>query len=270
MTVTLEWPDPASLLLVSHHGSQYYGTPDGPMPRVTSVLKVLGTGTEGLIKWSASTERAACLEAAAEVFAESDHDGPAAFAAAIEARLGKVRQHQKLVDKAADIGTRAHEMIAWTLKRAMGVPCGEKPALPDQSEWAFMAWEDWWKASGLTVLRAEQPVWHCIESLDGMVGYGGTIDAIVEHPERGLGIIDIKTSKGVYDNHHLQVAAYAHAARRWAPIQWAEIVRLPKVTSDPAFEVVPLGKLYDRVVDEQALMNAFWGVLAAWKVLVAK
>lgn len=263
MSIATGWPGP--ITIANSRGAQRYKTPEGEFPRVTSILKVVGTGTEGLIKWSANEERKACLEAAGKIDRRqaaswSDRE----FVEEVEKRLGPARQHQRLVSKAADIGTAAHEMVAWTLRGEAGVPQGDKPEVSDKSEWAFMAWEDWWKGSGLKIVRVEQPVW------DPELGYAGTIDAVVEHPDRGLGVIDLKTSKGIYDTHHLQVAAYAHAARRWAPIQWAEIVRLPKNTDDPAFEVRPLGKLYDRTVSESQLLESFKAALVLWRTLIEK
>ena len=53
--------------------SKGYETPDGLKPRVTTILKVLGLGTEALIRWSADLERDAVLEAAGEVYAHADH-----------------------------------------------------------------------------------------------------------------------------------------------------------------------------------------------------
>ena len=80
----------------------------------------------------------------------------------------------------------------------------------------------------------------------------------------------MKTSKGVYDSHHLQVAAYLHAGRNFAPLRWAKIVRLPKKIDDPNFEVVPLGKLYDRTLTEEELMEAFRSCLTLHRLLVGK
>jgi len=264
-TVATPWPDTSTVTL----GPKGYKTVDGLFPRVTQILKVLGTGTEGLIKWSANEERKACLEAAADVYqhfltareALAHRD---AFSAAVESRLGPARQHQKLIGKAGDIGTAAHELVAWTLRGELGVPRGDKPEVGEKSLWAFMAWEDWWKGSRLKIVRVEQPVW------DAELGYAGTVDAIVEHPDKGLGVLDLKTSKGIYDTHHLQVVAYLHACRRWANVAWAEIIRVPKTMDDPEFEVRPLGKLYDRVVTEDQLLESFRAALVLWRTLVQK
>lgn len=41
--------------------------------------------------------------------------------------------------------------------------------------------------------------------------YAGTGDSIMSFPSRGIGLCDIKTSKGVYGDHALQLAAYRYA-----------------------------------------------------------
>ena len=266
---SVQWPESGCTTYTNGAGGRYYRALHGefpvPLPGVTTVEKIIGTGTNALIAWSANTERAACHEAAADVFAEGTHDdGPAGFVAAVEARLGKARSHQKLVSKAADIGTAAHAMIQWTLRKELDLPVGPKPEMQEASEWAFMAWQDWWKKANLKPVRAEQVIW------DTELGYAGSIDAIMEAPDGTLEVWDWKSSKGVYDTHHVQVAAYCHAARNWAPIRAGGIVRIPKVVTDPEFQVVRLGEMYGgKTLTEEQLMDAFRGALACWKILMA-
>ena len=264
----IPWPEAGCTTYCNGPGGRYYRALHGefpkPLPGVTTVEKIIGTGTNALIAWSANTERAAVLEAAGDVFAEGKHDdGPAGFLAAVEARIGKAKQHQKLVAKAQDIGTAAHAMIQWTLRKELGLPTGPEPVLPDASQWAFMAWQDWWRSADLRPVRCEQVVW------DAELGYAGSIDAILEAPDGQLEVWDWKTSKGVYDAHHVQVAAYCHAARNWAPVRPGGIVRIPKNVDDPAFEVKRLGEMYGgKTLTEEQLMDAFRGALACWRVLM--
>lgn len=252
------WPDPVVI------GSRGYKTPDGEFQRVTRFLKVLGLGTDALVKWSANEERKACLEACANVFSEGVEGGPAEFAAAVEARIGPARQHQKILTKAAEIGTSIHEAIHQFLKGELGLPRGPQVALNDTATWALMAFEDWWRSAGLKAVRMEQPVWSPED------GYAGTIDLVAEHPDDGMGVVDFKSSKYIYDEHHLQVAAYMHAGRRHADLRWAKVVRVPKSTADPAFEVKDLGHMYDRVLTEDQLMAAYRAALTVYNLLVAK
>ena len=105
---------------------------------------------------------------------------------------------------------------------------------------------------------------------DSAEGYAGTIDIVAEHPANGLGVVDLKTSKGLYTDHHLQVAAYMHAGRNFADLKWAQIVRLPKNLEDPGFEVKPLGALYDRQLGQDQLYSVFKAALTVYKLLVQK
>jgi hypothetical protein len=265
----IKWPDAGCTTYVNGAGGRYYRALHGefpvPLPGVTTVLKVLGLSTNALIAWSANTERAAVLEAVGDVICAGGvaGDGPQEFINAVEAKLGKARQHVKLVSKAADIGTAAHAAVQRMLRIELGQPVGPEQELPKESLWAFMAFQDYWKVSGLKAVRSEQPVW----SVE--VGFAGTVDIIAEDADGRIGVLDIKTSKGTYLDHHLQVAAYCHAARNWAPIEWGRIIRLPKNTSDPEFEVVELGQLYGgRTMSEDQLFEAFKHALACWKVLM--
>jgi hypothetical protein len=259
----LTWPEAVPIATVNRR--QVYRTAEGDFPRVTSVLKMLGLGTEALMRWAAETERSAVLEAAVETFAEQDFgDGVAEYHAAIEKRLGAARKHVKALSEAADIGTQAHQRVQWGLARELGQDLGPEPALSDRSLWAWMAFDDWWRSSGLKAVRVEQPVW------DAALGAAGTIDIVAEDRSGAQGIVDIKTSKYIYDEHHIQVATYLHMGRRYADLKWARLVRLPKRFEDPAFEVKELGKLYDRVLTPDQLVGVFRAALTVWQTMIQK
>jgi hypothetical protein len=272
----LPWPNPASIPITGRGQNRRYATPDGPLPSVTTALKVLGLSTEGLVRWSANLERTACLAACADAYDTQGRDfwNGITFAAHVESHLGKARAHARVNEKAKDIGSAAHEMVRWTLRNTLGADAGIKPALGDESTLAFMAFEDWWGKSGLKPVRSEQPVW------DPEWGYAGTIDLVAEHPTEGLGVVDLKTSSGLYDESHLQVAAYVRAGRRHADLKWAKLVRLPKSLDDPLLktqgvEVRELGDLMPRFGDDRRrrltydqLLQAFRHALGAWELLM--
>lgn len=259
------FPDPSLAPIVTRNRRRVYATPDGEFPSVTTINKTIGLGTEGLIAWSASLERAACLEAAVEVYAEGDHeDGPSAFKAAVEARIGTAKQHQLALNRAADIGTAIHGMVQWHLRGELGLERGPEPELAQEARWGFDAWKDWWKSSGLKVVATEQPIW------DKVGRYAGTIDIIAEDSSGSLLVVDTKSSKAIYDEHHVQVSAYINAARNWAPIKEGLIVRVPKVATDKGFETKWLGTLQDRKVSEADLFRCFMAARTLYAVLVEK
>lgn len=275
----MSWPDPKCVSVESkRRGERYeriYLTPSSlnpfspkkRRPSVTSVLKILGTSTEPLIRWSVGLEREACVLAARNVYKawinKNIQESPEQFSAVIESVLGKARAHQKALSKAGDIGTQVHAKIHWYLKMELGLEPGEMPTLSPPAQHAFTAWGEWWASSNLKAVRMEQPVWDVIHD------YAGTIDFIAECPKRGLGLVDFKSSKGIYDEHHIQVAAYKRAAGNFGSLNWAEIVRLPKNAGESfgPDNVVALGDCYQRTLSEASLLKVFLGALSCYKTL---
>jgi hypothetical protein len=262
---TPPFPDPQTVPIVRNK----YQTVDGAFPRVTQILKILGLGTEGLIKWAATEERKACIAAATEVWLDGVDGGPQEFAEAVLRKVGAELANLKLKNKAADLGTAVHAKVHWWHQCQLGAFL-EEPAIPEAGELSFMAYQDWWNQSGLTAVRVEQPVW------DRDLGYAGTIDNVAVDSAGNLGIVDLKTSRYLYDHYHLQCVGYLRAGRRWAPLQWAKLVRLPKSLDDPQIqkrepvEVRELGKLYDRTLSEAELMTAFEATVGLYHTLLGK
>jgi hypothetical protein len=63
---------------------------------------------------------------------------------------------------------------------------------------------DWLASSGVNIIATEKQVFNLTE------GYAGTFDLLVEWPLLGdIGVVDIKTSRGTYADHALQVVSYA-------------------------------------------------------------
>jgi hypothetical protein len=156
-----------------------------------------------------------------------------AWITTMESRLGKEKAHRKLLSKAGELGTQAHAMIEWTLHKMLGREVGQPPRIQDKAQWAFMAWEDWAKSVQLKPILIEQVVY------SRRYGFAGTLDLLAEIKGK-LTVVDWKTGKAVYDEAHLQNAAYRVAIREMGhanPVA-GMMVRLPKVETDPEFEVV--------------------------------
>lgn len=236
---------------------------DGTTSRYPSVTTILGCiNKPALLNWSASQERLACAEAAAdlyEVTAQLPHQLPrAAYLLSLEQRLGATKAHLKTLAKAAEIGTAVHGKVEWALHRMAGQIVSAEPQLADEGEWAFMAWQDFARDVSLTPVCVEQVVW------SREYEYAGTLDHVARlnarallttlerqgpvEPsvaawlaarETALVCVDIKTGKGIYGEAMLQSAAYQRAYMEMGHgiVDGGLIVRLPKVTSDPGFEV---------------------------------
>lgn len=241
-------------------------------PGVTTILKPWDK--EGLLNWAANLEREAVIDAALDVFqtAPSKVAGLQAIRELIEAKLGHSRQHVKKKEAAASIGTGAHSMIQWRLKKIMGESPGPMPQIGVESTVAVMAWQKHWESAGITPLRIEQPVW----SMEH--GYAGQADLIGIRDGK-VGVVDLKTAKGLYPTNHMQVEAYARAVEETTglEIEWAELWRLPKSMEDLSFEVKELGdlrvwngqELEPKRVSRTELFESFLGIKVAYEALVA-
>jgi hypothetical protein len=250
------------------------------MPSVTSILSVINK--PALMNWAAKVEREMVLKVAADLYedlAGTPKLNRLAWFTTIENRLGKEKAAKKELEKAGEIGTQAHELIEWTLKGKLGIVQGPRPKAVDKAEWAFMSWEDWAKSVNLKPIFIEQVVY------SAKYGYAGTMDLYCELEVSGLieyfnrktvsvppqliglagqkktvtAIPDWKTGKAVYAEAHLQNAAYRQAFREMGhgDAEIGLIVRLPKIETDPEFEVVLAG-------DEKELFPDFLHAKSLW------
>lgn len=236
-------------------GSRWYTIPNGQeYPSVTTILSVIGK--PALIAWSAKVEREMVTSVSADLYldvAGTPKMSKIAYLNTLQTRLGKEKAHKKLLEKAGDIGSQIHALIEWTLRASLMQEPGPSPHICDKAQWAFMAWEDWRKSVKLRPIFVEQTVWSDIH------GIAGTMDLFCElsgevtakHWLTGekitktfsaptAAIIDWKSGKKVYPESFLQNAAYRNFLREMGHGDATEglIVRLPKVDTDPEFEVV--------------------------------
>jgi hypothetical protein len=236
---------------------RFYDVDGHLYPSVTHILGAIGK--PALINWAANTERAAVTEAAADLF---EQFGKAlvppvmpreSYLATLLARLGQVKAHQKELAKAGEIGTQTHKLIEWTMRTAIGAEAGPKPVVSDKALWGFMAFEDWAKSVHLKPVLIEQTIYSKTHE------YAGTMD-LLARVDGVLTLVDFKTGKAIYPEAQLQSAAYQVALIEMGYVAPAAglIVRLPKVDTDPAFEVQTVPPIAD-------LLPVFLAVKALWK-----
>lgn len=99
-------------------------------------------------------------------------------------------------DAAAALGTAVHDAAA-SKRRLQDVEAALRPRLAQ--------YLDWLDVSGAEVLATEFQVWN------PTVGYAGTGDLLVRLRNGKIVLVDLKTGKGVWSEHALQVMAYAKA-----------------------------------------------------------
>lgn len=207
---------------------RYYIIPDGRQARsVTRIMDCMDK--PNVDRWKVSVERTAVIEAAADLYIElhgAERMERMVYREALRGRLGLNKEHERRSAKAAETGSEVHDLVAWNLRREMGIEQSEHPpVLSPAGQPCFAAFEQWRAEQSLKVIAVEQMVFHP-EAL-----FAGTLDTVLEHPEAGLGIGDWKTSNALYPEMGLQVAAYAKAVDLMGrgPVQWGLVVRLPKV-----------------------------------------
>lgn len=243
MTTTHEAPkiDGRIRQVTGKWGARYYESPEGERyPSVTTILSVLGK--PALVPWAAKVEREAVVEAAANLYVDAPLEPKMSrptYVATLLDRVGKLKAYQKQSAKALEIGSQAHKLVEWNIRKELGQVPGPEPEIGPDALTAFAAYEEWRKSVALVPIWSEQVVYHPEER------YAGTMDLFAMANLRGKarrGIVDFKTSKAIYPEALIQVAAYAKAveAMGHGSVDVGWIVRLPKAQNDPGFEVVTI------------------------------
>ena len=224
-----------TLQRIASKAGRMYILPDGrQVPGVTTVLEILNK--PALVHWAAAEERKLCLEIATQTFTSLTGENGAAdfmtaenFRALLTENIGKTKAHYRVMKKAQNIGTEAHAAIEWHIRQQLGQSVGPRPIISDKAELAVMAWSDWAKSVKFEPLAVEFMI------SSGFHGYGGTID-LVARINGVPSLLDWKTGKAIYQEAHLQNAAYLAAVKRLPGVTnepWqGAIVRLPKELED--------------------------------------
>jgi hypothetical protein len=99
-------------------------------------------------------------------------------------------------DASAKLGTAVHDAAALGLDPATVV---------DEVRPRLLQFRSWLATSRVEILGTEFQCWNLT------VGYAGTADLLVRFPNGQVWLIDLKTGKGVYSEHALQLIAYRQA-----------------------------------------------------------
>jgi hypothetical protein len=268
MTLT-PWPEHVE------PSGDFYPVSTGPLTvekyvRVTKVAKMIALWPERLQGWYEKQGQLATLEAVRLNwlwFKDLELDQ---FLVEIESKVKKAKRSLTEMNKAADIGTTAHRLAENWLRAEAGLEEKHKGvARIPESVRAFTAFQGKWAEEKLEVVRTEQFICSHRDKV------GGTIDIVARCPRRGLGIVDLKTSKYLVADQHVQVAAYFKYAKQHEDIQWAELWRMPKEAGDSGPEVKQLGHYYDMGRDKhveklpEELFAAFFSALQLYRIFHA-
>lgn len=201
------------------------------LPRVTSILRIIDR-SQALMGWASRIEREAFQAALQDALTQPGAMNPQEVWNVVTDALAGKRAYVKARDSAANIGQAAHAIIRWHTMKMLGQDPGPEPSGPDASLRAVVAWMDWAKAVAFEPQHVERLL-YC-----PFCAYAGTCDTIAK-VEGQLVLVDYKTGRAVYDEAHLQVRAYRHAAaREGIKTEAGLILRLPKTEADDKFEAV--------------------------------
>jgi hypothetical protein len=190
---------PPGLVMSQDH--RYWFNGEGPRPSVTTILEVLSK--PALVYWKGQEVARAIYRDSKAFFGQAWDVGEDQ---AIKWAMGKADEQR---DRAAKLGSSIHllaDMQSRPSEKAQDgfqVSDEEKPYLE-----AWRAFTAFLEAQGASIVSSEHAVWG--------EGYAGTYDLMVQWPDEThsaglMWLIDIKTSKGIYPEYALQLAAYGNA-----------------------------------------------------------
>jgi hypothetical protein len=153
-------------------------------------------------------------------------------------------------DAASELGTYVHDCAVRRTPLSQVDPVA-RPYL--------INFYDWVASSGVNIIATEKQVFNLTE------GYAGTFDLLVEWPLTGdIGVIDIKTSRGTYADHALQVVSYAMGEFIGEDdvIDVALTKALHSANTMALLHLTEDGWRYQRVPATPELFDAFKGLIA--------
>lgn len=170
-------------------GLRFYRWQGRDLPSVTSIRRMAGI-PHGLHQWSIGKVIDRVLDDFPKLrtLIESGESGNVKVVRT-HLRAGATAER----DLAAALGTAVHDAAA-TGKALSDVPPEVAPRLRQ--------YMDWLEVSGAEVLASEFQCWNLT------AGYAGTADLLVRLRDGNVWLVDLKTGKGVYGDHALQLVAY--------------------------------------------------------------
>lgn len=246
MTLTIT-PGPRNAHTDPESGLRFYRWQGRDLPSVTSVRRMAGLPF-GLHWWTVNQVVDHALRTA-EANADrlrmsADRD---AVLAVIRHELRGSATAER--DAAAALGTAVHDAAAQGR---------EVDDVADELRPRLRQYRAWLASSGAEVLAAEFQVWNLA------VGYAGTVDLLCRLRDGSVWIVDLKTGKGVYADHALQVTAYSRAEFVGADDAVDEDLTalLHEVSGIAVLHLSDTGWEFHRVSYDEETWRAFRGLVA--------
>ena len=215
----IEFHDGESVELEFNEAKHQYHMDGEFVPAVTSVLSTTIAKQQFLMPWA--------VKIGAEWFKDNSEAFSQAEISVEDMVTGIKKAYKRKSAGAIDLGRQVHEWceqaILWKLGQA------EIPSMPSNEEAtnSINAFREWVKQNEVEWLAAEQRVYSRTHN------YAGTVDAVAR-VNGEFTVIDFKTSTRIYEEYHLQVAAYAKCVESiyGEPVEGAYILRFDKESGD--------------------------------------
>lgn len=207
-------------------------TKDGQkLPSVTTILGILNK--PALVPWAAN---AACDYILANLDAKETHTSIYLHSVVEAAR----KNYRTIGRQAMDIGSTVHEIVHGYLKTGTEPKIDSEPVLA-----GFLAFLEWVDTHKVEPFESEITVYGD--------GYAGTTD-LVAFVDGKLTLVDMKVSKGIYDEYPLQIAAYRAAYP--GNLEASGILRLDKETGYPEWK--DFSSQYEHDLRAFLLLKDYW------------
>lgn len=145
------------------------------------------------------------------------------------------RELYKTLNHAADIGTLAHAMVEHHIKNTSYEELLKDytQAQIDKAENGYLGFMEWEKAHNPVYVSSELKV------VSEAYQFGGTLDGMCKFGDE-LTLLDLKTSKAVYVDHKIQLAAYreAYQEQTGEKISKCVVLQINKETGDFSYHSV--------------------------------
>ena len=150
----------------------------------------------------------------------------------------------KALQLAGDFGSHAHALIEKVINAR--IHNDKEPVITADFKVVMESFEMFCEQYNPVFVGSEVQV--CYRPAYTKIRYAGTVDAVIIHEDNPI-VVDFKTSKGIYDEHRLQVGAYSHALQtlnkkhlnltgKESPFDMAWVVKLGKEKADVVVDKV--------------------------------
>ena len=140
----------------------------------------------------------------------------------------------KALQLAGDFGSHAHALIEKVINAR--IHNDKEPVITADFKVVMESFEMFCEQYNPVFVGSEVQV--CYRPAYTKIRYAGTVDAVIVHEDNPI-VVDFKTSKGIYDEHRLQVGAYSNALQtlnkkhlnltgKESPFDMAWVVKLGK------------------------------------------